>query len=135
MGDRANIAVQSRGERVYFYTHWSGSDVPEIVRSALERNERWDDPSYLARIIFCRLVRGDETGETGYGISTKPGDNQHPIFVVDCGTKTVNVQPDRRKEFGHCHVRGVAKAMTFGDYAALEEAEWGTPATGRGEED
>src|SRR6267154_3871957 len=129
MGDRANIAVQSRGERVYFYTHWSGSDVPEIVRSALARNERWDEPPYLARIIFCRLVRGDETGETGFGISTKPGDNEHPIFVVDCDKKMVTVESDTRT-LHHYLVRGVAKAMTFGDYAALEEAEWGTLDSG-----
>ena len=36
MGDRANIEmVYESGEKIYFYTHWSGSELPEILQNAL----------------------------------------------------------------------------------------------------
>lgn len=83
MGDRGNIAVlQSQGQ-VWFYTHWNGSEIKEVVQKALARKQRWTDESYLARIVFDELCpsRGEDIG---FGISTCIGDNSHPIVVVDC---------------------------------------------------
>jgi hypothetical protein len=86
MGDRGNIAVQeSADHRVYLYGHWSGYDMPEILRAALIRgNGRWNDPQYLARIIFAEMIKNDPGGTTGYGISARVHDNEYPIIVVDC---------------------------------------------------
>ncbi len=93
MGDRGNIAIQyAKGQRVYFYTHWCGSEITEVVKNALKRKERWDDDSYLARIIFCELVELDGNGKssTGFGICLEPaGDREHPILVVDCENQAI----------------------------------------------
>lgn len=92
MGDRGNIVVrQTSGtnrDDVWFYTHWSGSYMKEIIGKALALKQRWDDPSYLARIIFDKLTDGDK-GTTGFGISTSIGDNEHPILVVETVAKLV----------------------------------------------
>ncbi len=94
MGDRGNIAVLQNGdtpekpEQVWFYTHWSGSEIQETLRAALARQQRWSDDSYLARIIFCELV-GEDNGETGFGISTRIGDNERDILVCDIPNQRV----------------------------------------------
>ncbi len=69
---------------IYMYTHWSGSFLPAIVRAALKRGQgRWGDSQYLARIIFCELVQESVMEETGFGLSTQIGDNEHAIVRVD----------------------------------------------------
>lgn len=90
MGDRGNIFVvdenastEEKLSGTYFYTHWSGWELPATLASALKRGEsRWGDQAYLARIIFCEMVKGEEDDVTGYGISASLGDNSYPILVV-----------------------------------------------------
>lgn len=84
MGDRANVRVQDADGHVYLYTHWGGTNLPHVVQMALQRKQRWDDPAYLARIVFCEMVKGDVEGETGFGIYYDIVDNEHPILVLDC---------------------------------------------------
>lgn len=87
MGDRGNIVVrssQSNRDDVWFYTHWTGSTIEDVVKRGLARGkERWGDSSYLARIIFDELTDGQQGELTGFGISSSMGDNEYPIVVVD----------------------------------------------------
>lgn len=90
MGDRGNaFIVTEHGENrrgVFLYTHWGGTDLPLVVAEALDSpagRNRVDDPAYLARIVFCEMVRGEEREETGYGICTYAPDNEHPVIVID----------------------------------------------------
>lgn len=96
MGDRGQIAIKDReigGEqvRVYLYTHWHGYDLIDMLKDALLRGKnRWDDPCYLSRIIFCQMVRGHEMEETGFGIDcAMHGDVEHPVPVLDCDTQMI----------------------------------------------
>lgn len=97
MGDRANVrmiyghseADTEERASIYFYTHWRGTDLPLIVRNALQKRWRWDDESYLARIIFNTLTDGDEYSETGFGIAPYICDNEHPIVEVDVPNQIV----------------------------------------------
>lgn len=96
MGDRGNIFVA--GADVYLYTHWTGSDLGPIVRAALKRGQdRWNDDQYLARIVFCEMVKGDLLGTTSFGIAATVGDNNHPIIVLDPATQTAAIVRDRAK--------------------------------------
>ena len=88
MGDRGNIVIRDRGD-VFFYTHWRGSEMKDIVRGALSRHWRWKDGAYLARIVFCELVTGLEHEEHGFGISTYICDNSHPLLIVDVDRQEV----------------------------------------------
>lgn len=91
MGDRGNIKLDyANNQSVYFYTHWSGSELNQTVREALDfGRERWDDPPYLARIIFCKLVEGHEVDLTGFGIDVEIGDGDDQVVTVDLERKTV----------------------------------------------
>ncbi len=93
MGDRANVAVKSCEDIVYLYTHWNGSELPELLQEALRRGiSRWDDPAYLARVIFCEMVKGEENGVTGYGISASVQDGEDRVIVVDTDAQTVTIR-------------------------------------------
>lgn len=122
MGDRGNIAIKQNsgieGEKpgmIYFYTHWRGSEIPIVLRDALKKGQgRWSDESYLGRIIFQELIGGD-TDITGFGISSYLTDNEHPILVVDCETKTVEVlSRDGSMQ---------RPAVLFSDYAGFTDAQ------------
>lgn len=92
MGDRANVKILDQGAGIddspplFIYTHHGGEELPEIIHRALARRASWDDGTYLARIVFCELVKGDPDeldGLTGLGIGTGLSDNEHPVVVLD----------------------------------------------------
>jgi len=90
MGDRGNIIVKDGESKVYLYTHWGGSELKKTLKEALIRGKnRWDDGSYLTRIIFCEMVQDEEMGLTGFGISSVMGDGGTDI-VVDVDKQKVN---------------------------------------------
>lgn len=94
MGDRANLCIKSNDGAVFLYTHWRGSELRDVLATGLERGRsRWGDTPYLARIIFCELVKNSVDGETGYGISPGICDNQvgRRILVVDDRTGIVGL--------------------------------------------
>jgi hypothetical protein len=84
MGDRSNIIIKRNNQPdMYFYSHWLGAELAVVLNRALARGkDRWDDPSYLARIIFCEMVEPDIMGETGFGLSTALEDNEYPFIEV-----------------------------------------------------
>lgn len=99
MGDRANIVTQTQGrnskpERVYLYGHWSGSTIHTTLQAALKRRARWNDHSYLTRIIFDQMTDGSHGEETGFGISASITDNEYPLLVVDVDAQRVIVEDE-----------------------------------------
>ena len=101
MGDRGNIVIfEEGGGTLYFYSHWRGTELPQILQAALKRGkDRWDDESYLARIIFCEMTKYDVDGLLGYGISTDRRDWNHPNLEVHmkeqkivCGNQSCSFQ-------------------------------------------
>lgn len=122
MGDRANIVIESNGGRVYLYTHWYGHEMPAIAQDALRRKQRWGDAPYLARIVFCRMVRGQEGDETGFGISLRTCDNEHPICVINVDSQTVAFEADPNKDWIKHPVIG--KKFSFSEYCALSDVSW-----------
>jgi hypothetical protein len=122
MGDRGNVAVgHTDGGYVVFYSHWSGHSLPENVRRALARRQRWDDEQYLARIIFDGIVPKDRHGEeTGYGISTHLGDNSYPVIVVDPEEQKVKLV--RETDFPDSS-RPI-REWSFEEYVSLGRATW-----------
>jgi hypothetical protein len=89
MGDRGQVNIVD--ENVWLYTHWDATNLPMAVHDAIVKKWRWDDPEYLARIIFEEMIKGDEGGETGYGIgSNKHGDVWRVVYV-NCNTQTIKI--------------------------------------------
>lgn len=92
MGDRASILVKEDNEDkgVFLYTHWAGHILPKTLKEALIRGrDRWDDPSYLTRIIFCEMVKGKELETTSYGISTRETDGSYPLITLNVEKQTI----------------------------------------------
>lgn len=116
MGDRANIyMVQNDGKDagLYFYTHWSGSELPETLQLALKQGkDRWNDEQYLGRIIFCTMV-GSDKGNTGFGITTYLCDGGYKLLVVNAEKQTVGVSASWDSI-------EVVKSWTFDEYVALD---------------
>lgn len=92
MGDRANVkVVETGGGELYFYTHWTGYNLQTTLAKALDRGrDRWDDESYLSRIIFSEMIKDTDLDENvGYGISTYKTDSNYDDLVVDTARQLV----------------------------------------------
>ncbi len=94
MGDRSNIVIRdSYDGPVILYSHWWGRDLFTAAQTALDSDiarRRWDDTSYLRRIVFQSILDRDGLSETGFGIGTKIGDNEHPVLVIDTESRRVD---------------------------------------------
>ena len=75
---------------MYLCSHWEGSELPERVKSALAKKERWDDEPYLARIVFDEMT-GLHGEATGFGIDTQEMGLEHPLIVIDCQEGEVTI--------------------------------------------
>ncbi|HET6405686.1 MAG TPA: hypothetical protein VFH78_13675 [Candidatus Thermoplasmatota archaeon] len=113
MGERGNIvfihAPEKEGapeRRIYFYTHWRGHLLHEILREAMNHKElwpagfgnlsgtvrescRWYDASYFARVVFCKLVEGDEGGVLSFGIDVDRTLPDYDELHVDVEKKAI----------------------------------------------
>lgn len=127
MGDRGNIAVlQSDNDQVWLYSHWNGYELPKLLQNGLKAGKgRWDDESYLTKIIFGHIVPADEwKEETGYGISSRMQDNQHPILVVDIPNQrvfTISESTLTRKTFKVPESFKPDSWWTFEQYSTLDK--------------
>lgn len=106
MGDRGNIVIvqdskyrqdkkthkwvksAAKRDRLFFYGHWSGYRIADVVKTVIEQGERLNDTAYFGRIVFDTFTNG-EKGTTGFGISTSIADNEHPLIVLDPQEGTV----------------------------------------------
>jgi hypothetical protein len=86
------VEIVSEFGRVYLYTHEHVDMLISAVHDTLARRTRWDDPDYLSRMIFCRMVPGDELyEEVGYGIGPAAYADVDVLVTVDCTHQTVYV--------------------------------------------
>jgi hypothetical protein len=125
MGDRGNIIVRQDTDNlhdIFLYTHWQGSVIKGILQTAMLRGKsRWDDPVYLARIIFSEMIEGAVKEETGYGISTILIDNQRPLLVVDVPAQKVwEVEESLVDENRRLPVTLHGKSWSFKDFCHAE---------------
>lgn len=85
MGDRANVYVTDDADPgVFLYSHWGGTDFQRQAVAVLAQPsvcDRWGDAPYLTRILISRLA--DHKSTSGFGVSTRMPDNEHPVLVVN----------------------------------------------------
>jgi hypothetical protein len=93
MGDRGQVNI----EGVWLYTHWGATDLPMTVHDAIIKKWRWSDPEYLARIIFEEMIKGDEGGETGYGIGSSMHGDVGRVVYVNCTTQKIKIVDNGEK--------------------------------------
>jgi len=113
MGDRANIKFKfSNKKSIYLYTHWHGSELPHMLWRALAKLERWEDDSYLCRMVFSEMIKDNLNESTGFGISPFMNDNEHLIIGVNPEKQLVTFESEKGK---------VKRKFTFKDYVLLDE--------------
>lgn len=123
MGSRANIAVlqpkrsEEKREAVFLYGHWIGPEMANALQTALKKKWRWDDHSYLTRIIWDEVLLEHGT-ETGYGISTYLCDNNYPILVVDCERMLVGIINENDDD-----ISVFRRQKTFEEFIALDDPQ------------
>jgi hypothetical protein len=129
MGDRGNIVVRDQwlrdggpGEAVFLYSHWGGMELPEVLRRALDKRWRWDDGSYLARIIFEEMIDGDRGGETGYGIGTRIMDNEYDLLVLH-EQRVYRMPESAYTGLGFANLED-CESIGFAEYIASAERTW-----------
>ena len=102
MGDRAMAELKVKDGSLFFYTHWSGQELPKYAQVALDKaRPRLGDDAYALRIVVDSLI--DQVGardqETGAGLMLKPTaedeyNRDQPSVIIDLteGKITVNRQ-------------------------------------------
>jgi len=96
MGDRGQVLIEDIG--VYLYTHWDANRLIEAVKRAITKKQRWDDPEYLARIIFCEMVKENINGSTGYGIGTIQHGDAWRLIKVNCAEQKITIEDIQYKD-------------------------------------
>lgn len=93
MGDRAEIKIEDYDNPPFFiYTHHGGSTLLEKARAAMKAGRgRWDDPPYLAAILFTGLMGKfpDPHRWHGFGISTGHAGDVNRVLVINMQRQTV----------------------------------------------
>ena len=137
--DETTSSSSAKPRRVYFYTHWRGHLLAEILREAMNLKEfwpegfgnltgtvrescRWSDASYFARVVFNRLTRGDEDGVLSFGIDvdrTLPDYDELHVDVEKREIRQVHLDSIEGKEGRWEGVADVTVASwTYDEFAA-----------------
>lgn len=126
------IHDENRTQQVWLYSHWGGYELPGRLQAGLIAGKsRWNDPSYLNKIIIGHAVPVDNwSAPTGYGISCSIQDNEHPVLVVDIPAQQVFVMSEAKLDKSTFQVpKGYKPAAdevwTFDQYCALTKLPWG----------
>lgn len=134
MGDRANVAIKTGAgdfEHVWMYTHNAGYGLPDRLQSALSSDTargRWNDESYLCRILLDRMLTDHESG-TGYGISHGIQDNEYDILEVDIPAQVVRIRPFNHKAWRVDWSAPPLFEMGFKEFCELDEFHWESRTT------
>lgn len=113
MGTRAQVYFPET--KIYLYQHYDGYNLPNTVRDALKRGkDRWDDPEYLARIVFCEMIRDDIDVTTGYGIDAAFHDDVEYLITLHTDTLRIVIN----------HINSHSDSLSFEEYINSTQTEW-----------
>jgi len=88
----AQIEVESVLGSVYLYAE-NGKSVIAALHRALKKEQNWQDPDYLARMIFCEMIPLSQLDTTeGFGIGTEMYANIDLIIRVCPFDQTIVIQ-------------------------------------------
>lgn len=91
--DSGQVEIVGPYGRVYLYTHNNAAFLVNIVHDALSMQQRWDDPDYLAKIIFCKMVPPEYwNNDFGFGIGTQLYADVNLLITVDTVKQEILLQ-------------------------------------------
>lgn len=105
MGDRRMAEIKTSDGNLYLYTHWSGSELPDLARAAVEKAKpRLGDEPYWTRIVVDQITKDGRDEETGWGLMLRPDaedsyNGDKPSVLIDAKDGSVKViQPAEEEE-------------------------------------
>lgn len=86
------VEIISPFGRVYLYTHDTSRNLLSNVYNVLIKEKRWDDPDYLARIIFCEMIPQEFwDSDSGFGIGTQLYVDTELLISLDVTSQKITV--------------------------------------------
>jgi hypothetical protein len=77
---------------VYLYTHDTANTLVSDVYDALKEGKRWDDPDYLSKMIFCRMLPLEcWLDDKGFGIGTQLYNDVNLLVSVNIMQQSVTI--------------------------------------------
>jgi hypothetical protein len=77
---------------VFLYTHDLAHDLLHAVYDVLSKRQRWDDPDYFSRMLFCRMVPCELWNKTdGFGIGTQMYADVKFLIAINLKTKRLTI--------------------------------------------
>lgn len=101
MGDRRMAEIRTRTGNLYVYTHWYGSEFPQMAEEAVKKAApRLGDEAYWLRIVVDQLTKEGRDQETGFGLMLKPNaedeyNNDEPSVIIEARTGKITVRGKR----------------------------------------
>lgn len=98
MGDRRMAEIKLHNGSIFVYTHWCGSEFPEMARAAVKAAEpRLGDEPYWTRIVIDQLTKTGRDAETGFGIMLAPDaedeyNHDKPSVIIEAATGKVTIK-------------------------------------------
>jgi len=90
--DSGQIEIIGPYGRVYLYTHNSANSLVAVVNNVLSKKLRWDDPDYLSRMIFCKMVPESEwDSELNFGIGTQMYIDIKMLITINTVNQTIKI--------------------------------------------
>jgi len=78
--------------RVYLYSHNTANELVSVVSDVLSRQLRWDDPDYLSKMLFCRMIPKNKwDDELGFGIGTQLYKDVNMLISLDTVHQTIRI--------------------------------------------
>jgi len=78
------IEIKGPYGSVFLYTHDLAHNILHIVYDVLNRKTKWDDPDYLSRMLFCKLVPPELwNSDKGFGIGTQMYHDIKLLITID----------------------------------------------------
>jgi hypothetical protein len=82
--DSGQVEIIGPYGRVYLYTHSGAGSLVNDVHSVLSMRQRWNDPDYLAKMVFCRMVPVEcWNTDLGFGIGTQLYADVNLLITLD----------------------------------------------------
>lgn len=89
--------------RIYLYAHHTAEELIREVHQALSLKTRWNDPDYLAKLVFCRMVPLELWKEEGgFGIGTQLYADINLLVSLDTTRQVITIQSAQDKHQRYC---------------------------------
>jgi hypothetical protein len=84
------IEIKGPYGSVFLYTHDLAHNILNTVHKTLSKKVNWDDPDYLARTLFCKLVPEEFwNSDKGFGIGTQMYHDIKLLITIDTVLKRI----------------------------------------------